>query len=157
MRYLVEINNKTKVKFSQKNAGAIFQKTLQLFFGGQNFVAKEIQLSVALVEEEEICLLNQQYRQKNKATDVLSFADYENQQSLLLADLREAGRADVSIGELIVCPAYVQKNAQEDGEDFDYAMTYIVAHGILHLLGLAHGRKMFALQKAVAKELNLEK
>ncbi len=152
MKYLVEINNKTKTKFSVKKIEAVFQKTVVLTLGealgGENF-----QLSLALVSAEEICLLNKQYRKKNTATDVLSFAEYEGKQALLLKNLKTKG-SETFLGELIVCPVYVQKNALEDGETFDWAMTLIISHGILHLLGFAHGQKMFALQKAVADELN---
>ena len=86
MKYLVEINNKTKTNFSVKKIEAVFQKTVVLTLGealgGENF-----QLSLALVSAEEICLLNKQYRKKNTATDVLSFAEYEGKQALLLKNL----------------------------------------------------------------------
>ncbi len=119
---------------------------------GESFEGKKFELSLALVSEEEIKTLNRQYRKKNAATDVLSFAEYEGRQALLLENLKTQG-SETFLGELIICPAYVKKNALEDGETFDYAMTYIVSHGILHLLGFRHGEKMFALQRAVAKEL----
>jgi probable rRNA maturation factor len=152
MQYVVEINNKTKTKFSVKKIEAVFQKTVFLALG-EPFEGKKFELSLALVSEQEIKTLNKEYRKKNTATDVLSFAEYEGRQSLLLKSLKTKG-SETFLGELIVCPTYVQKNALEDGETFDDAMTLIISHGILHLLGFAHGQKMFALQKAVAAELN---
>ena len=152
MQYIVEINNKTKAKFSVKKIETVFQRTVFLVFGEQ-LNAKNFNLSVALVGEAEIRLLNRQYRKKDAATDVLSFAEYEKRAEALGQDLKTE-KEEVFLGELIVCPVYVQKNALEDGETFEFAMTYIVSHGILHLLGFAHGQKMFALQKAVAAELN---
>jgi probable rRNA maturation factor len=153
MRYLVEINNKTKEKISKRKVQAVFEKTVVLALG-KSFDGKNFQLSLALVSEEEIRTLNRQYRKKDTATDVLSFAEYEGGQALLLANLKIQG-SETFLGELIICPVYVKKNALEDKETFDYAMTYIVSHGILHLLGFSHGKKMFALQRAVAQALVL--
>ncbi len=151
MKYLVEINNKTKDKFSKRKVQAVFEKTIALALS-ESFEGKKFELSLAMVTEEEIKTLNNQYRKKDAATDVLSFAEYEGRQSLLLKNLKTQG-SETFLGELIVCPAYVGKNALEDGEIFEYAMTYIISHGILHLLGFSHGKKMFALQRMVAAEL----
>ncbi len=151
MKYTVEINNKTKDKFSKKKIEAIFERTICLI-ADKNLNAKKLELSVALVSANEICLLNRQYRRKNSATDVLSFAEYEKTKQLFSDNLSNYDEA-IFIGELIICPSYVKKNALEDGETFEFAMTYIVSHGILHLLGFSHGKKMFSLQRAVADEL----
>ncbi len=151
MKYVVEINNKTKEKISKKKNKTVFEKTVYLALR-ESFEGEKFELSLALVSEEEIQTLNKEYRKKNAATDVLSFAEYEGKQALLLKNLKTQG-SETFLGELIVCPAYVRKNAQEDGETFDWAMTLIISHGILHLLGFSHGQKMFALQKAVAEEI----
>jgi probable rRNA maturation factor len=61
-------------------------------------------------------------------------------------------KEQIFIGELILCPAYVKQNVDK-GESLEHALAYITAHGILHLLGFEHGKKMFALQAAVADNL----
>ena len=91
-----------------------------------------------------------EYRKKDKPTDVLSFCEYATKEELC----NEAAMIDqVFIGELIVCPTYIEANAKEDGESLEYALTYIVSHGVLHLLGFDHGKKMFDLQQKVADQL----
>lgn len=151
MRFLLELNNKTKYKFSKKTFKDVFEKTIiesQIpCLEGKNF-----ELSLALVGLEEIHGLNLQYRNKDKATDVLSFGDFEKKDDLCRASVK-AGNDPIFLGELIVCPSYVEKNSKEDGEELGYAMKYIVSHGILHLLGFPHGKKMFTLQKSVADSL----
>ncbi|NTW27383.1 MAG: rRNA maturation RNase YbeY [Candidatus Moranbacteria bacterium] len=129
---------------------SIFQHSLKL----ANLAClenKTLELSVALIEEEEMHILNKQYRKKDRATDVLSFCEYES-----ILKLCEKGalmdEEQVFIGELILCPTYIERNAKEDGESLEYALTYITAHGIFHLLGFDHGKKMFTLQKCVADE-----
>lgn len=147
MKLILEINNQTTQKFSRKEILGIFERTLELA-KLSCLKEKELELSVALVTKEEIKKLNEGYRQKIKPTDVLSFCEYENTEKLC-----DEEEVQVFLGELIICPDVILENAKEDGETFQYAFTYIVAHGILHLLGFDHGKKMFSLQRKVADDL----
>jgi len=151
MEYILQINNKTKTKISKKEIKAVFRETIESALGN-SFLGKNFELSLALVNEEEIRLLNRQYRRKDRPTDVLSFAEFENLNKLPSNDAKIA-EDDIFMGELIVCPEYIRKNAIEDKESFDFAMAYIISHGILHLLGFPHGKKMFSLQMAVAEKM----
>ena len=148
MKFILEVNNKTTYKFSKKKFMGIFQRSLALADLGclEN---KILELSVALVSEDEIQKLNSQYRKKQLPTDVLSFCEYESTEKLC----EKKNENEVFVGELILCPKYIERNANEDGQSLEYALTYITAHGIFHLLGFEHGKKMFALQKQVADEL----
>jgi probable rRNA maturation factor len=151
MKFILEVNNKTTYKFSKKKFMGVFKRSLEA--ADLEFLRdKTLELSIALVDEEEIHLLNKQYRKKDAPTDVLSFCEYAS-----TVEIRSQSEADkqgqIFIGELILCPVYIKRNADEDGETLEYALTYITAHGILHLLGFDHGKKMFALQKLVADEL----
>lgn len=80
--------------------------------------------------------LNFQFRQKNYATDVLSFEPLEPE----------------SLGELVMCPAVLKKQAREHGLSFQWELTYMLLHGILHLLGYDHeksaaeAQRMFEIQ-----------
>ena len=149
MKFILEVNNKTPQKVAKKTFLSVFSGTLKLV----SLVClenKTVELSIAMVSEEEMQLLNKQYRKKNAPTDVLSFSEYETVAELCA----QAGKEKVVfLGEIILCPTYIANNAKEDGESFEYALKYICSHGILHLLGFPHGKKMFALQRAVADQL----
>jgi probable rRNA maturation factor len=147
MKFILEVNNKTTHKFSKRKFSDIFRTSLELA-NLSCLENKTLELSIALVGEEEMQTLNSQYRKKQSATDVLSFCEYESTEKLC-----EQAEEQLFIGELILCPLYVEKNAKEDGESFEYALTYITAHGIFHLLGFNHGKKMFSLQRTVADKL----
>lgn len=151
MKFILEVNNKTTQKFSKKKILGIFQRSLELV-NENRFKGKAVELSVAMVGEKEIQDLNFKYRKKNRPTDVLSFSERETIDDLFKKDV-QFEEENIFIGELILCPKYISRNADEDGESFEYALTYIIAHGILHLLGYLHGKKMFSLQKAVADQL----
>ncbi len=80
--------------------------------------------------------INYEFRKKNYATDVLSFSPIE----------------PGSLGELVMCPDVLKKQAREHGLSFRQELTYMLLHGILHLLGYDHeksaaeAKKMFQIQ-----------
>ncbi|MDD5084142.1 MAG: rRNA maturation RNase YbeY [Candidatus Moranbacteria bacterium] len=105
-----------------------------------------ISVSVVFVSAEEIQKLNKEYRRKNKVTDVLSFPEYPSRKELL-AETAES----IFLGDLIICYDYIVQAAVEDAVCLEQEMAYIVSHGVLHLLGFRHSKKMFALQDAVSE------
>lgn len=144
LKLILELNNKTKEKFSKKILSNVFKDTI-ISAEMPCLEEKTIELSVAMVAEDEMQELNCRYRRKKIPTDVLSFGEYEKKQQIC----REK-KSEIFLGELVLCPEYIARNAREDKETFEYAMQYIVSHGILHLLGFGHGKKMFSLQREVA-------
>ena len=87
--------------------------------------------------------LNREFRGKDYATDVLSFAPVE----------------PGVLGELVFCPKVIEKEAKENGYPYYLQLGYLVLHGYLHLLGYEHEKggkqaeEMFSLQDAVFDEL----
>jgi 4-hydroxy-3-methylbut-2-enyl diphosphate reductase len=102
-----------------------------------NKVQKElsIEISIALVDKNKMAELNQQYRQKNGPTDVLSFCYEKNKKKLE--------------GEIIICPTIIKKNAAEDKIEFEEELSRNIIHGILHIVGYEHGGEMFNLQNNI--------
>lgn len=149
MKFILEVNNKTSQKVAKKTFLSIFSATLDLA-NAPCLEGKTIELSIAMVDKEEMQTLNSQYRKKDAPTDVLSFSEYESMAEICQQAENEN---DIFIGEIILCPAYISNNAKEDGETFEYALNYITSHGILHLLGFPHGKKMFAMQRSAADML----
>ncbi|MEI7890660.1 MAG: rRNA maturation RNase YbeY [bacterium] len=146
MKLLLEINNQTLYKFPKKIFTDVFAWTIEKA-AMKCLAEKNLELSIAIVSEVEIHTLNKQYRKKDKPTDVLSFCEFSDKDEFC-ACIDEK----IFLGELILCPAYIEKNAKEDGESLEFAISYITSHGILHLLGFDHGKKMFSLQNEVAQK-----
>lgn len=63
-----------------------------------------------------------QFRKKNYATDILSFA----------------GDLEDSLGELVLCSQVLQKQAKEHKLTFNEELGYMLTHGVLHLMGFDH-------------------
>lgn len=101
------------------------------------------ELVIALVDDNEIKKLNKTYRGKNKPTDVLSFEGFEPD----------------ALGELVIAPAVIKRQAAEHGLSVNEELGYMVLHGFLHLLGYEHetnerdAKKMFALQDALFEQM----
>jgi probable rRNA maturation factor len=89
--------------------------------------------------------INGYFRKKNYATDILSFPG--------------DGK---TLGELVICPQVIKKQAKEHSLTFEQELAYMFLHGVLHLLGHDHeksksaAKKMFKIQDEVF-ELILQK
>ena len=101
------------------------------------------ELTLVFLDKLAAKKLNWQYRQKDHATDVLSF---------------ESGDPE-SIGELVFCPEVLETQAKDHKQTFDQELGLMLLHGVLHLLGFDHEnggeeeKKMMSLQDEVFKNL----
>ena len=82
----------------------------------------DVQATVRFVDATEGRTLNRGYRNKDHATNVLSFV-YETRPV---------------VGDLVICTAVVQREAREQGKTFKAHLAHMVVHGMLHLQGYDH-------------------
>ncbi len=88
---------------------------------------EESEISIRIVDIEEGQILNNQWRQKDYATNVLSFpSDLPPELNLPL------------LGDLVICAPVVEREAKEQGKSPDSHWAHMVIHGTLHLLGYDH-------------------
>jgi probable rRNA maturation factor len=140
MKTIIEANNLTKKRISSDFVEKIVQKTLKL--SGEK--AGTFELSVVFVGEAEMRKLNRKYKGKDKSTDVLSF-----QLDLGYNKKRTEKIQNYIGGEIILSPVVVARNAREGKVDFESELAFVLAHGVLHILGWKHGKKMYKLQDSV--------
>jgi len=81
------------------------------------------EVTVRFVDADEGRSLNRDYRQRDYATNVLSFP-YTQTPHLT--------------GDLVLCVPVVKREAQEQGKAIDAHFAHLVVHGILHLQGFDH-------------------
>lgn len=91
----------------------------------------EKQMTVRIVEVDEITQLNEQYRQKTGATNVLSFP-FE-----WPPEVPEEAR-DGSLGDLVICAAVVEQEAKAQHKSLEVHWAHMMVHGTFHLLGYDH-------------------
>ena len=56
------------------------------------------------------------------------------------------------IGEIILCPEVIEENAKNDKIEIELELKKNIIHGILHIIGLEHGERMFSLQEKILSE-----
>jgi probable rRNA maturation factor len=83
-------------------------------------------ITVRIVGSEEGQALNRDYRQKDYATNVLTF-DYE--------------REPVVVADLVLCAPVVAQEALAQGLDLQAHYAHLLVHGALHALGFDHVTK----------------
>ena len=88
-------------------------------------------IDISFVNEAEIRKLNKKFRKKDKPTDVLSFV-YDKEGIL---------------GDVIISPETARKNARRFGVTYKVELKRLAIHGVLHVLGYDHGRKMQHAEK----------
>lgn len=87
-----------------------------------------------VVSEEEGRSLNDNYRGKDYATNILSFpSDYSDLPAEAL-DEEDAAY----LGDLVVCAAVVEKEATEQKKTLEQHWAHLLIHGVLHLQGYDH-------------------
>jgi len=97
-----------------------------------NDMARSIEISVKIVDEAEGRALNRQFRQKDSATNVLSFP-------LLDAELPELpAEMPLAMGDIVICAPVVTREASEQGKNSLDHWAHMLVHGALHLFGYDH-------------------
>lgn len=145
MKLNLEINNLTKTRLDKKMINRVVLAAIKE--SGFKFLNnKNISVSLAAVDKKEIRRLNKTYRHKNQPTDVLSFAEYKND-----GQLKKEKKDAIFLGELVICPDDIKEYAESNKFDYKKELAKTISHGLLHLLGFTHGKKMFAVQDRVAK------
>ncbi len=112
-------------------------------------------ISVTIVDNETIHQINKEYRQVDRATDVISFAfmddDPKRKEKLM-------SKGVVDLGEIYISLPKAQEQAIEYGHSLERELDFLFVHGLLHLCGYDHMKEedekvMFALQEEI---LNLK-
>ncbi|MBU0648791.1 rRNA maturation RNase YbeY, partial [Patescibacteria group bacterium] len=112
---------------------------------------KNYYVSVALVGEARMRSLNEKYRAKSGATDVLSFPAAKEVDGFISPKEKK-----VFLGEIIICPKVASRQAGAGGCTLTQELQRLFIHGLLHLFGHEHrsakGRKrMVMLEKRIIK------
>lgn len=95
---------------------------------------KDAEVSVTFCDNEQIRELNRTYRDKDRATDVLSFPQYEPFKA------GEETDPPVMLGDIVISLERAAEQAREVGHPFLDEVAFLCIHSTLHLLGYDHER-----------------
>ncbi|MBM7614645.1 rRNA maturation RNase YbeY [Alkaliphilus hydrothermalis] len=109
----------------------------------------DFEVSLSLVNNEEIQDLNKNYRGKDYATDVLSFP--------MVDDDFPIGEEKL-LGDIVISVEKALEQAEEYGHSFEREMSFLTVHSMFHLMGYDHEDeesegKMRGKEEAVLKQI----
>ncbi len=129
-----------------EGAEALLQKTVQCCAEAEG-LAENVYAQVRMTDNEGIRQINREYRQIDRATDVLSFpsADCHPDDTLgncpgkLRQERDETGRC--FLGDIMISLPKAREQAEEYGHSLQRELAYLTAHALFHLMGYDHMRE----------------
>lgn len=92
----------------------------------QNFTG-DYEISLSFVTQDEMRILNREYRGIDRTTDVLSFpTDFEIELPIM------------PLGDIVIDPMRAAEQAEEIGHSLEEELLYLTIHSVMHLLGYDH-------------------
>lgn len=112
---------------------------------------KTYSFSIILMDEEEIRIINRDYRQNDRPTDVISFASNDETDLIVSGD-------EIELGDVFINVQAIRSQAEDYGHSLRREFSFLVTHGLLHLFGYDHIDKkdedeMFKLQEDILSEI----
>lgn len=118
---------------------------------------KPIVINLSLSNNDEVQRLNAEFRGKDKPTNVLSFANIDDDNfEIMLAECEE-----VELGDIIVALETLEDEAGQKKISLNDHFSHLLVHGILHLFGYDHqdddeAEEMESLEIKILKLLDIE-
>lgn len=126
----------------------------------------EVEVNLLLTMNDEIQEMNQNFRQIDRATDVLSFpmidyevaGNFEFLENVMDAFHPESG--ELMLGDIVISKEKVLSQAEDYGHSVEREYAFLIAHSMLHLFGYDHMEEderivMEAKQKEILEQLKI--
>ena len=118
-----------------------------------------INLSLVVTDNKNIQEINKTQRNIDNPTDVLSFPGYEKEE---WNEVKKRENEVIYIGDIVVSKEKIVEQAKEYNTGFEREFCYLIAHGMLHLMGYDHMNEedkkvMPEKEEEIMKKLNLER
>ncbi|AUS96388.1 rRNA maturation RNase YbeY [Clostridium thermosuccinogenes] len=120
------------------------------------------EIDILLVDDEKIREINNEHRNIDSPTDVLSFPMVDMKEGVIISD---EGDYDLDentliLGDIVVSLETAKRQAEEYGHSFERELAFLVTHGSYHLLGFDHmepeeEKRMMEKQEAVLSKMGL--
>lgn len=118
-------------------------------------LAELAEVSLTLVDDEQIHEINREYRDVDRPTDVISFALEEGEEPAVIG-----GPAEMLLGEIVISMETATRQAAEYGHTLAREVAFLALHGMLHLLRYDHmtptdEKRMFDKQREILTALGV--
>ena len=115
----------------------IIKRVIEQCFKEEKIENSKLYISITLTNPEHIHEINKQYRNVDRATDVLSFPMFEKNEIDEKIKNNDFEHEDV-LGDIVISIEKVEEQAKEYGHSFEREFAYMLVHGFYHLMGYDH-------------------
>jgi len=141
----------------ESRARAVVRRTLTQVMPGADDGPLEI--SLVFTDDAEQRALNRDYRQNDRATNVLSFPNMD-EPNMDNRPAPEASGQPRLLGDIVLARQTVEREAQAQGKSLADHTSHLLVHGLLHLLGYDHqdgveAEEMEALETRILAEMGI--
>ena len=113
------------------------KKVLDECFEEEKIEESKLYITVTFTSPENIQKINKEYRNIDKATDVLSFPMFEKKELENKIQEKDFLHEDI-LGDIVISIEKVKEQAKEYGHSFERELSYMLVHGFYHLMGYDH-------------------
>lgn len=135
----------------------LIQKVVFKCFEIEGLSGEKYYINIILTNPANIRRINNEYRNIDKETDVLSFPMFEKEEIK-----EQALNHQEVLGDIVISIEQVKKQALEYRHSFERELAYMIVHGFYHLMGEDHmeekeKKQMREKEEVVLKALNIER
>lgn len=131
------INNSCNLNKNElKNYKQIIKNTVRATLFHEKLYFKQVDVSVSFITANEIKELNNTYRNKDSATDVLSFPLYEP------FEIYNTKDNEVNLGDIVICLDIASEQAKSLDQSIYREVKFLTLHSTLHLIGYDHENEL---------------
>ncbi len=136
------------------------QRVINKCFETEDLLDKNITISIIYTTPMDIQKYNKEYRNIDRATDVLSFPMFEKGEVEKIQ--KDGSLVPDVLGDIIINLSQVKMQADEYGHSFERELAYMLVHGFYHLMGYDHIKEddkkvMREKEEKVLKDLNINR
>ncbi len=160
---IVLVDNRQNEVNLRKDYEKFIEDILKAVFEYENCIVN-YEISISLVNNNEIKNLNKQYRNIDSSTDVLSFPmiDCHKKPNIPISDepAEEFGK-ELPLGDIVISLDKAKDQAENYGHTIERELAFLLIHGALHLLGYDHENTreesiMFNKQEEILRHINFD-
>ena len=120
-----------------QNYNKVIERVLTQCFKEERLENSKLSITITLTTPENIRNINREYRNIDKATDVLSFPMFEKDELDKKIENQDFKYEDI-LGDIVISIEKVEEQAAEYGHSFERELSYMIVHGFYHLMGYDH-------------------
>ncbi len=134
MAVYIENQAKTRFNFHYK---VVIEKAIKTVMEEKN-IPEGLDVNVMIVSPEEIKSINNETRNIDNVTDILSFPYFEYDEPGIFDEEKNEWNEEDILGDIVVCGDKVKSQAEEYGHSEKRELAFLIVHSMLHITGYDH-------------------